>query len=381
MTALSTRKGMAVFADHVSPELAKLRQEVSLRTRYTDPFDEKEEREQVTIITTMGGEDYEIVTPLLPKKILKKHKYLSRILERMVMHAVLLNLEKEDVIILKKNILLYYLCQTDIPIDPVKLQADYVFEDPETLLGECPDGQGLVDHWFYNHWSCFLNFTKLGFWGKNVEEPKISKNFAERKKKKWLMPSGFDNIQQELTATVSPEEYDDIIEAMNKSRSISFETPTPPKGKGVNLPEEETVTGFNPDIYRPATPKRSRRERAPSPGPSNPFETEPRGFSTPIRPRSTSPNKNPLYGGNIPHIPAMGIPRRQSMNWRKSVSQKEWEKVTGMKIVEPPAPTSGLTNLMINPPEAMDTSNPKWKDVQRFDDWTQDLERYLKIKK
>src|SRR5258706_9997388 len=41
------------------------------------------------------------VTPLFPKKILKKHKYLSRILERMVMHAVLLNLEKEDVIILK----------------------------------------------------------------------------------------------------------------------------------------------------------------------------------------------------------------------------------------------------------------------------------------
>ena len=29
----------------------------------------------------------------------------------------------------------------------------------------------------------------------------------------------------------------------------------------------------------------------------------------------------------------------------------------------------------------MDTSNPKWKDVQKFDNWTHDLERYLKVKK
>ena len=173
---MAPKERMAVHVDNVSQELDKLRKETSLRVRYTDPFDDKEEREKITITTTIQGVDYVITTPMLPKNFLAKNKYLSRVLERMVWAGRLVELHKKDIEILTKNILLYYLCHTDIPIPHGDLQPDYVFESPETMFGELEDAPGLIDYWFYNHWECFLNFTKLGFWGKNVEEPTGSKN-------------------------------------------------------------------------------------------------------------------------------------------------------------------------------------------------------------
>ena len=76
------RLAVAVHADLVSPELANLRNEVSLRGRYTDLFDNIEPRERITITTTVNGIDYIVTTLILPKDFLSKNKYLSRVLER-----------------------------------------------------------------------------------------------------------------------------------------------------------------------------------------------------------------------------------------------------------------------------------------------------------
>ena len=81
---MAPRPITAVHADKVSPELSKLMDEISLRVRYTDPFDDKEPREKITITTTVSGIDYVITTPMLPKDFLAKNRYVSKILERMV---------------------------------------------------------------------------------------------------------------------------------------------------------------------------------------------------------------------------------------------------------------------------------------------------------
>ena len=180
---IAPKTPVTVHADKVSPELHKLRNEVSLRVRYTDPFDDKEPRERITITTTVGGIDYVVTTPILPKDFLVKNKYLSRVLERMVWAGNMVQLHKRDIEVFLNNLLLYYLYHIDIPIPPAKLQPVYVFENPEALFGEPEDVPGLVEHWMYNHWECFLNFCKLGFWGKNMEEPTESRNAQERKDK------------------------------------------------------------------------------------------------------------------------------------------------------------------------------------------------------
>ena len=160
---MAPRPITTVHADKVSLELSKLRNEISLRVRYTDPFDDKELREKITITTTVSGIDYVITTSMLPKDFLAKNRYVSKILERMVWAGNIVELHKKNIEVFLNNILLYYLCHTDIPIPPVELQPIYVFENPESLFGELEDVPGLIEHWMYNHWECFLNFCKIGF--------------------------------------------------------------------------------------------------------------------------------------------------------------------------------------------------------------------------
>ena len=81
---MAPRPRTAVHVDKVSPELTLLRDEVNLRVRNTEPFDDKEPRERITITTTVGGIDYVITTPMLPKDFLATNRYLSKVLERMV---------------------------------------------------------------------------------------------------------------------------------------------------------------------------------------------------------------------------------------------------------------------------------------------------------
>ena len=107
---------MAVHADKVSLELSKLRDEVSLRVRTTEPFDDKEPREKITITTTVSGIDYIITTPMLPKNFLATNRYLSKVLERMVWVGNIAGLHKKDIDVFLNNIHLYYLYHTDIPI-------------------------------------------------------------------------------------------------------------------------------------------------------------------------------------------------------------------------------------------------------------------------
>ena len=348
---MAPRPRTAVHVDKVSPELTLLREEVNLRVRNNEPFDNKEPRERITITTTVGGIDYVITTPMLPKNFLATNRYLSKVLERIVWAGNMVELHKKDIEVFLDNILLYYLCHTDIPIPPNELQPVYVFENPNALFGELEDVPGLVEHWMYNHWECFLNFCKLGFWGENMEEPTESRNAEDRRNKGWLMPSRFGSISKELVAIVSPEQYDMIVYMMGRSRSAEPTRSPPP-----NLPDSP-----DSDLYQSAPPP-PRRAR------NRPINLS--DFGTPPRIRTPSPTRNIPFATIVNPPPNIGPPIRNTnlFQKRKSESQIRWEKTTGLKIIDPPNPASGLNNLVVNPLEPMDTSNPKWKDVQKFDD-------------
>ena len=226
-----------------------------------------------------------------------------------------------------------------------------MFEKPESLFEELEDVPRLIEHWMYNHWECFLNFCKIGFWGKNIEEPTESRNAEERKNKEWLMPSGFGSISQEFTATVTPEQYDMMVYMMGRSKSVEFTTSPPPI-----LPDSP-----DSDLYASAPPPLRRARNRP---------VNLSDFGTLSRIRTPSPNRNLPFAGLVNPLPNIRPPHRNPSLFqkRKSESQMRWEKTTGLKIIDPPNPSSGLNNLVVNPPEPMDTSNPKWKDVQKFDD-------------
>ena len=165
------------------------------------------------------------------------------------------------------------------------------------------------------------------------------------------MPSRFGSISQELTATITPEQYDMMMYMLGRSKSTEIPTSPPPK-----LPDSP-----DSDLYQsaPPPPRRARNR------PINLSE-----FGTPPRIRTPSPQRNIPFGYLVNPPPNIGPPIRNTSLFqkRRSESQLKWEKTTGLKIIDPPNPSSGLNNLVVNPPEPMDTSNPKWKDVQKFDD-------------
>ena len=320
--SIAPRPRTAIHVDEVSPELTLLRDEVTLRVRNTEPFNDKEPRGRITITTTVGGIDYVITTPMLLKNFLATNRYLSKVLERMVWVGNMVELHKKDIEVFLDNILLYYLCHTDIPIPPNELQPVYVFENPNALFGELEDVPELVEHWMYNHWECFLNFYKLGFWGENMEEPTKSRNAEDKRNKGWLMPSGFGSISKELVATVSPEQYDMMVYMMGRSRSAE-----PTRSPLPTLPDSP-----DSDLYQsaPPPPRRARNR------PINLSE-----FGTPLRNRTPSPVRNIPYTNIANPLPNIGPPIRNTSLFqkRKSESQLRWEKTTGLKIIDPPNPS------------------------------------------
>ena len=121
-------------------------------------------------------------------------------------------------------------------------------------------------------------------------------------------------------------------------RSLGFE-----QNKPVNIPSDSEDS-----VRQRKTPKKARTRRPPSPPEDN-----------------SGDDSDDNQGKNPP----------EDRNRGKSPGQQSWENVTG--IVSEPVVYTGLGGIKVDPQEMMNGSDKKWRDAQKFDEWTQRMETYI----